>query len=235
MNQIWYTIETVDGVDIRTICHVGRLDDYNDLKETSKKYMNNVYLDVDYRNIQSLITEDIKESSFYTGEYGLAQLFYDHLMCKGDESLTVKQLISQENYGRLRLIYTRDDNYNRGELGDFRYHGSKFDHNLNIPIMADDVPYTRGGFAMQVIRMIKSGLINKPIDDSIIGNEEHIVKKLRTNLKGDSYAHPQDVQTNKIVYELNKQLTSKGSLGEKSPMQIVLDTLYTNDPPTFHN
>lgn len=232
MNTIWYKVEKdANGTKTRKLVRVGDVNDMDNINGIP-------VLDVDYTEVESVRYEN---NRFDLGEYGLSTYMYDILMGKSgtgnyieDETL-IKDLLLQDDYGRLKLDDVRDDVTARGELKDFRYHGDRFDSSRNAPLFADNVPNTRGGFAMQVIRMIKSGLINKPEDIAILGNEQAIVNKIRNHLKDNTSNVPTDeVNSNyaNIIQELNHQLT-KVSDTEKTPMQAVIDQLYINDQQRF--
>ena len=232
MNTIWYEVtKDENGTKTRKLKYVG---DVNDLSDKSGIPV----LDVDYTEVESLRYKNVR---FDLRKYGLATYMYDILMGKsgngdyaGDETL-IKDLLLQEEYGRLKLDDVRDDVTARGELKDFRYHGDRFDTSRNAPLFADNVPNTRGGFAMQVIRMIKSGLINKPEDIAILGNEQAIVNKIRNHLKDNTSNVPMDEANDNyanIIQELNHQLTMVSDT-DKSPMQAVIDQLYINDQQRF--
>ena len=80
--------------------------------------------------------------------------------------------------GRLKLANVKQDDSARGQLRDYRYPGVKFDISSNVPIFAESVPNTNGGFACQVLRMIKSGLVGRPEDEKILGEENEVVRQI---------------------------------------------------------
>lgn len=175
----------------------------------------------------------ISEATLPVGsdEYAIPKMLYNKMMGTAGDNATVQQLKTSTD-AFLKLSDTKDDTTARGELKDFRYHG------INENIYAEDPPAVTGGFAMQVVRWIKSGLINKPEDNSIIGNEDLLVQHVRTkayDTSGNEMIElAADGDNNAIKVFLKRKLVDTiGSTEEYAPLQNLLDHIYSIDKQRF--
>ena len=119
------------------------------------------------------------------------------------KSNSLLTIISDENYGRLKLAGVRQDDSARGQLRDYRYPGKQFDKESNVPIFAESVPNTNGTFACQIIRMIKSGLVGRPEDDKILISDQDVINQIN----GGVYMAFTTVGSN-ITHNVNESLTT---------------------------
>lgn len=213
-NCVWYTKEEKNGSIERTVRHVGpKLTKLLDTNYESVEVNNAIFKP--FKN-----ADDDNVNDKY-----LAELLYKIMMGDGTTGTSMLSLQNQSNYGRLKLSKVNDDPTARGELMDYRYHG------IQQGIFAENVPNTKGGFALQVLRMIKSGLINKPEDNTIIANEQNIVNAIRDEVVDDvgNMSSTVDVLQTKLTETVHGSGTSRPLLA----MQNLLDHIYANDKQRF--
>ena len=202
MNQIWYYKDTTGKRIV-----IPR----SDTTAATNKYYNNKYEE---------------HESAYTDTDLLANLIYTKVWRGVDTSTSAKSMldIMNDSQCRMRLAGVKADPTARGALKDYRYPGAAPD------VFAENTPNTSGGFALQVLQWIASGLVNIPSSYStLFNNKDNIFRAIRNN----AYESDSDGNiTTQIVSVLTK-LDDALKDPELQPLQHILDHIQANDGGRF--
>lgn len=168
----------------------------------------------------------------------VATELYNKLMGSDDgingDFKTVGTLLGETSNGVLRLTGVRDDTTARGELGDWRY------HSIYNGTFAENPPAFTGGFGMQVVRWINSGLVGQPEAQDVVSNVQGIVNSIRYNLYNTndndeiqpvvSYNGDRSSAVTNMISQIHTRLTGVlGSTDNMNAFQVVLDHIVAND------